>query len=396
MTTPEHITRICWCGALPREQYSDRYFVCENCGTLVSIVPPPCDIEKVNDEEKDFYGKNYHLKYTVEKYGFPTIESRARAELPERCLYWLRTLLRYKLPPARVLELGSSHGGFTAMMRWAGYDATGLELSRWMANFAEEVFGVSMLVGPVENQGLEPGTFDIIVMMDVLEHLADPLKTLQLCRDLLRSDGLLLIQTPCYPENTSYDQLVQGCHAFQKMLIDEHFYLFSERSVHRLMNTVGMTDVRFEKAIFSEYDMFIVAGKTALAVRESTEISGALSSNPGSRLILAMLDLDDSRRTLAEALNDCEGDRAARLEVIHRQEQTFSERLRASEADRAARLEVIRQQGEVISQMEMMQRDLVRELDEIKNSKAWKMTEPLRQLGRRVSDSDEKSGEDIQ
>ncbi|MGQ9532551.1 MAG: class I SAM-dependent methyltransferase, partial [Desulfotomaculales bacterium] len=118
---------------------------------------------------------------------------RARTDLPERCLYWLRTLLKYKLPPGRVLELGCGHGGFVALLRWAGFEAIGLELSPWVVGFARQTFGIPTLLGPVENQVIEPSSLEAIVLMDVLEHLPNPLSTLRHCLELLKQDGIFVI-----------------------------------------------------------------------------------------------------------------------------------------------------------------------------------------------------------
>ena len=59
--------------------------------------------------------------------------------------HWLRTLMQFVLPPARVLEVGCGHGGFVAMMRQAGYDAMGLELSPSIVKFARDTFDIPVI-----------------------------------------------------------------------------------------------------------------------------------------------------------------------------------------------------------------------------------------------------------
>src|SRR6185503_8503899 len=120
-TKPE---RLCWCDKSSLVTFSPDYAVCQHCGTLVSQVGLSVEQLTVRDDDQDFYGREYWLSHQRQDLGLPDIYARARSDLPERGLYWLRTLLSYKLPPARVLELGSSHGGFVALLRWAGFDAT--------------------------------------------------------------------------------------------------------------------------------------------------------------------------------------------------------------------------------------------------------------------------------
>ena len=75
------------------------------------------------------------------------------------------------------------------MLKWAGYDAVGIELSPWIAEFARNAFDVQIFVGQVEAQNFEKDSLSLIILMDVLEHLVNPLETLQYCSDLLKKDG---------------------------------------------------------------------------------------------------------------------------------------------------------------------------------------------------------------
>src|SRR5437762_14161305 len=113
----------CWCGNTALTPFSQAYRRCSQCETLVSQEWPAAPSMRVTDDERDFYGKGYWFTHQESDLHFPDIATRARADLSERCVHWLRTLLKYKLPPAQVLELGSAHGGFVAMLRWAGFQA---------------------------------------------------------------------------------------------------------------------------------------------------------------------------------------------------------------------------------------------------------------------------------
>src|SRR5208282_3199869 len=247
--------------------------------------------------------------------------------------FWLRTLLKYKTPPGRVLELGSAHGGFVALLRWAGFDARGLELSPTVAEFARVTFEVPMLVGKIEKQGVEKGSLDVIALMDVLEHLPDPRTTMSHCLKLLKADGLLLIQTPRYPEGLSYKAMLANRDPFFDLLKpDEHLFLFSARSVRQFFLRLNAPYVRFEPAIFSHYDQFLAVSKVDLPRRENPP---PLINSPTQRIVQALLDLDSRAKDVERRQAEAEADRAAQLENVHRLEALLAE----SEADRAARLE---------------------------------------------------------
>lgn len=403
------ITR-CWCGSDDLRPFSPLYRQCSVCQTLITSMTPAQAHPHVGDDDQDFYGRQYWFEHQEADLGFTSIVARARTDLAERCLHWLRTLLRYKLPPGAVLELGGAHSGFVALLRQVGFDATGLELSPWVVEFARQAFDIPMLLGPVEEQSLEPNSLDVIALMDVLEHLPDPLGTMRHCLSLLKPDGCLLIQTPCYPLDKSYEALVAEANPFlEQFKANEHLFLFSQASIRELFHRLGADHLLFEPAMFGHYDMFLVVSQSPQAAHSTEAIEQALSARPGGRLLQAMLDLRQQVTehqtalnripTLEAQLKHMEGQSAERLAVIQEQGQRLGrlpgleaqlqhhisqlaerlavierqgaelERLRqevaqqqaesarltqqlaAAEADRAARLDVIHQQGSEIGRL---------------------------------------------
>lgn len=283
----------CWCGNLDLIPFSPEYLKCRACETLVFAEPPGPEISQVTDDERDFYGRSYWFTHVEERLGQPNILVRSRKDLPERCLYWLRTAMRYKLPPASVLELGSGHGGFVSLLRWAGFEAIGLELSPWVVDFARAKFNVPMLLGRVEEQQIEPGSLDVIAMMDVFEHLPDPTATIRHCSNLLKPNGVLIIQTPRYPEGESYEELVARSDRFLELLKPiEHVYLFSRHAIREFFTRLGYAYVQFEPAIFPHYDMFLAVSRVPLVAHGPETIKATLKAAPGRRLLQAFLDVD--------------------------------------------------------------------------------------------------------
>jgi 2-polyprenyl-3-methyl-5-hydroxy-6-metoxy-1,4-benzoquinol methylase len=362
----EQTQRICWCGNEKLETFSNDYSLCRSCGTLVSQVGLVSASYQVNNDEAGFYGKTYWFDHQREKLKLPDIHERARRDLTDRCLHWLQTLLHHRLPPARVLEVGCAHGGFVSLLRWAGYDATGLELSPWIASFARQTFDVPVLVGRVEDQPLDPASFDVVVLNDVLEHLPDPVDTLRRCVELLRPEGLLLIQTPCFPDGPAYGEMVAADNPFLSMmhnLGDEHLYLFSQRSVRRLLEDLGCPELRLEHALFA-YDMFLVASRQPLPPQDEEQVARQLRATAPGRMVLALLDKDHELHRVHASWQAAEADRVARLRLIESQGdelgripqleadvEYLKKRLRKSEADRAARLAIIEKQQEEIARL---------------------------------------------
>jgi 2-polyprenyl-3-methyl-5-hydroxy-6-metoxy-1,4-benzoquinol methylase len=307
---PAAVSFRCWCGGDEElERFSDEYQRCPHCQTLVSTARLSDEELRVQYDETSFYGRNYWLDHQTQDYGHPDIHQRARLDLPERCVHWLRTLLKYKLPPGRVLELGAAHGGFVSLLRMAGFDATGLEMSPWVADLARKTFDVPMLVGPVEEQSLPPESFDVIALMDVLEHLPDPEQTMAHCFRLLRPDGMLLIQTPWYRLTSHEKMLADNDRFLIQLKASEHLFLFSQRAVRLLFQRLGAWEVIFEPAIF-DYDMFLAVSRCELKCVDATARENALERAPSSRLARALTDIYERTAMLQQAADE-------RLRVIH-------------------------------------------------------------------------------
>lgn len=384
-------TTRCWCGNTKLISFSKKFIKCEACGTLLAAEMPNSDISKVKNDAEDFYGRNYWFLHQEDELGFPNIKMRSRRDLPERCLYWLKTVLKYRLPPGNALELGCSHGGFIALLRWIGFDGMGLELSPWVAEYAHKTFDVPVLVGPLVDQHIKTDSLDMILLMDVLEHVPDPVETLHNCLNLMKKNGILIIQTPQFFENKTYEEMKDKSDPFLEQLKEkDHLYLFTQNSIVELLSRLQCEHVRFEKAIFNHYDMFIVASRMPLSTYTCNQQSEVLSSTASGRIIQALLDLDDEKNDIQAKFTDSEEDRIARLEIIKKQghkigeleaevdrwlEQSkklqeersvleaernelqfrvkdLSKHFQISEKDREARLEVIKQQGEQISKLE--------------------------------------------
>jgi SAM-dependent methyltransferase len=329
---------------------------------------PPVREPVVVDDDADFDGTTYWFQHQQGDLGIPDIHARARSDMAERNLHWLDAVLKYKLPGARTLELGCGNGSFVGLMQVAGYDAVGSEMSPWVVEYGKRTFGAPILVGPVEDLEIAPASLDAVVMMDVLEHLPDPAGTLRRCLELLKADGVLVIQTPQYREGTTHAHMVESHDAFLEQLKpEEHLYLFTQRGVRRLLESLGTPHIAFEPAIFAHYDMFLVAGRHPLAVHGTDEIEPALLATPGGRIAQALLDL--RRRELALAaelakarsdvkflegrLGDADHSEALRNErnLLEHQLADLRRHFDAAEADRAARARVIAEQGQTISNL---------------------------------------------
>ncbi|HET8643951.1 MAG TPA: class I SAM-dependent methyltransferase [Vicinamibacteria bacterium] len=295
--------RPCWCGAAELTAFGGGYQRCNACGTLVAQHALPA-AETVED---GFYGAEYWRGHQERDLGLPDITQRARADLSGRCLHWLRVLLAHRLPPSRVVDVGCGHGAFVALLRWAGFDATGLELSPWVVEYARRTFDVPVHQGTLEAQAFPRGHLGVVVLNDVVEHLQDPARAVGHAAAVLEDDGLLVVQTPCAPEGVSHAALVRAGDSFLKMMEEVgHLFLFTRPSLRLLLERAGFVHVNETPACFG-YDMHLVASRRPLTDLPATAAAEALQGTAAGRLVLALLDTAREsearrRRTIAQLL----------------------------------------------------------------------------------------------
>jgi SAM-dependent methyltransferase len=279
----------CWCGSVnlflaPHPSY----LVCRDCGTakLQSGLATGQDV--VVDEKFHLYGDHFWHEQ-MPKYGCSPITVRARTDLVERAQYWLQKVLKYSLPPGRALEIGCAHGGFVKLLSSAGFEAIGMEMSPAIIELARQWFGVKVIQGPIEYTTEPLGTFDLILMIDVLEHLANPVSSLTAILEQLSPTGLLVVQTPCH-EGTSDPTWRMFCPP-------EHTFLFSHSSVARLLKGLGLVHVQFEPPMFPD-DMFLFASAAPVAPLPAERVADALLQTPDGRVTLAMQEMYRDLRAL--------------------------------------------------------------------------------------------------
>ncbi|MDX6547195.1 MAG: hypothetical protein QOG33_745 [Gaiellales bacterium] len=101
----------------------------------------------------------------------------------------------YVVPGRRLLEVGSNVGVFLSVAGEAGWDARGVEPSHWAVETGRRLFDVDLVQGTAETLDAKPGSLDAVVMLDVLEHLVDPLSTLRQLRVVMHDEGILALST---------------------------------------------------------------------------------------------------------------------------------------------------------------------------------------------------------
>jgi len=103
----------------------------------------------------------------------------------------------------RVLDIacGEGYGSFLMTDVWGASSVAGVDISHEAIDNARRLFGSPRIeyfqqAAEQVDQLFEPASFDLVVSLETIEHLADPRPVLEKIRRLLKPDGIIVISCP--------------------------------------------------------------------------------------------------------------------------------------------------------------------------------------------------------
>jgi 2-polyprenyl-3-methyl-5-hydroxy-6-metoxy-1,4-benzoquinol methylase len=201
---------------------------CNGCG-LVYLNPRPS-----LSELSRIYPQNYHaFEFSEERFGF-VYKVRRRLEA-RRVLSWCRNLK----DDARIIDVGCGDGFHLRLLRdfgKSGWQLEGVD-SDERAVMAARRDGLKVHKGTVEQLELPQASYDLALLIQTIEHVADPPAVLRAVRSLLKPGGALVIVT----DNTGSPdfKFFKGRH-WGGYHFPRHWNLFNAESLRALACKVEM------------------------------------------------------------------------------------------------------------------------------------------------------------
>jgi methionine biosynthesis protein MetW len=148
---------------------------------------------------------------------------------------------------SRVLDVGCAEGYLSAELARRGCSVVGIEPDARAAAVARER-GVSVLEFDVEEVALDANAFDVVLFVDVLEHLRDPTPVLAQAQ----AAGRAIVSIPNIAHWTGRRTLLRGAfpRADHGLFDRTHLRWFTRAETHRLAHDAGfrVVDERFSDA----------------------------------------------------------------------------------------------------------------------------------------------------
>ena len=214
---------------------TDKEFLLVECKTcrLIRLEPKPTP-----EESARYYPPEYWFN--------PDENTASRLEEAYRRLV-LRDHLNFVMRAVEnsgekglIVDVGCGGGLLLRMLRERGLAVLGLETSHLAAATAWTRNRVAVVCGDLSESPIERGTCAVVTMFHVLEHLHDPVSYLRSARDLLLSNGRLVVQVP---NASSWQFLMFGEH-WNGVDVPRHLVNYRQRDLENLLEYCGFEVVR--------------------------------------------------------------------------------------------------------------------------------------------------------
>jgi 2-polyprenyl-3-methyl-5-hydroxy-6-metoxy-1,4-benzoquinol methylase len=146
-------------------------------------------------------------------------------------------VLRKLKPRGTLLDIGTHCGFFLRKARGMAWTLVGVEPSPIGAELAREFYGLDVRTATLQEAGFPEGFADIVTMVDVFEHIANPRDLLAAVRHVLRDDGLLFIKVPNGRYNLFKYRLIRQIMGLKRVEIFDA----KEHVVHYTIETLRAT-----------------------------------------------------------------------------------------------------------------------------------------------------------
>lgn len=148
-----------------------------------------------------------------------------------------------------ILDVGCGDGRLLALLGSAkdcNWKLYGLDFNAKGNSIARNK-GLTIYQGKFEDVRLQAGSFDLVIMNEVFEHLYRPNASLLKVRRILKRGGWFVIETPCVG---SWDYRLFKKHYWGGYHIPRHLNIFSRETIRRILKKAGF-EVVSEQSLLS-------------------------------------------------------------------------------------------------------------------------------------------------
>jgi dolichol-phosphate mannosyltransferase len=215
------------CGTVIHKRIGSKnyyhFYKCSNC-SMYRINPLPSNNADIYSEDY-FFGAN-------KGFGYSDYDNNKKAMYNTFLKYIdiiKNNIKKNKKTKIKLLDIGSATGYFLNIANEFGFDVQGIEISKEASEIANNK-GIKTFNGILKDFKTKD-KFDVITMLDVIEHVNDPVKDIEIANNLLDKNGLLIINTP---DSGSLIASTLGKN-WHLVVPPEHIFYFNKKSISEVL-----------------------------------------------------------------------------------------------------------------------------------------------------------------
>ena len=212
-----------------------RLFRCPSCGLVQTDLGKPYDVFL-----QEFYTDGYFLG-DVKKSAYKDYQ-KDKPYILKNMKTFLSLLQRQK-QKGTLLDVGCAYGFFVELALQHGFDAYGVDPSKHAVGQAASHVSPRLKEGTTAAISYAPQSFDVISMLDVFEHLADPVAELTRLRPWLKDDGILFLATG--DTGSLAAKILKRRWTFY--IPPQHLLFFNRQTITETLGQAGFVPISFSR-----------------------------------------------------------------------------------------------------------------------------------------------------
>lgn len=228
-------TRPCnLCGSNNIKLLNNSYVRCNKCGFVY--------VDGVSLKNHLIYGEKY---FHIEDFNDKTkIGYRSYEKDRQHHKYYFGKkldLIKKYLHNGKILDVGCALGFFMEEALKQGFDPYGIDVSEYAVSYSSKHFPKKVVCGDIKKANFKANFFDGVTLFQTIEHLKNPLETIEQIGKILKKNGFLFIATP---NHNCMLRKIMGKGWFEYKPA-EHLNLFDRKTLKYILNKCGfeMIDV---------------------------------------------------------------------------------------------------------------------------------------------------------
>jgi 2-polyprenyl-3-methyl-5-hydroxy-6-metoxy-1,4-benzoquinol methylase len=221
------------------------YMICAKCGHIFSmIVPSESALDRhYNPEGEVIEFPQDVVSHQRDTYVLDPLSARMRkAGVEEIKANWLKSKFNFENTNPFLVDVGCGSGFFLEAARKIGFSVLGIEMDMQLAQECQKK-GIPTLIQKVPGQAWPQELMgaEIITLLNLVEHVIDPVNFISGLATILKPGAWLVIEVPRAESMSTLVNIAIPEGTYRHLTPPEHLHVFSDKSIRLLLKSAELS-----------------------------------------------------------------------------------------------------------------------------------------------------------